>query len=72
MSGKKRLGPPDPRAQMHFKSLPRKDWLPVHYEDWVGDAERMITLMREQKRETDADAWQVEYERRTTEAQKAA
>ena len=48
MSGKKRLGPPDPRAQMHFKSLPRKDWLPVHYEDWVGDAERMITLMREQ------------------------
>ena len=62
----------DPRLQEHWKVLPRDQWLQIHYEWWVADAERMVALNNEHGRVNQADEWQVELERRRQEAQNHA
>jgi hypothetical protein len=52
---------------MHFKDLPKEQWLPMHYDWWVGEAEKMVALSRERGRMTQADEWQVIAEKRQAE-----
>ena len=58
----------DPRLAMSYKELPRAEWLPIHYEWWIGDAENMAKMHREGSRPKEADIWQAESERRADEA----
>jgi hypothetical protein len=63
----------DPRLGMHWKELPdKKTWLPCHWDWYLGDAEYMIKYFRDQGRTIEADAAQVEFERRLAEAQQVA
>lgn len=61
----------DSRLGMHYKELPRRDWLPCHYEWWIGDAEKMVALTKEHGRMTQADEWQIELDRRNAEREAA-
>lgn len=47
LEGRKALIAPDNPAEMHFKSLPVKEWLPLHYDQWVEEAERMVELCKQ-------------------------
>lgn len=65
IDGNKRLAPPDPRAQMHYKELSNKrDWLPCHWEWYVSDADKMIEFSRKNGRASQAEEWEVERDAR--------
>ncbi len=36
----------DPRLQMNFRELEKKDWLPIHWRWYIEDAEHMAQLSR--------------------------
>ena len=57
----------DPRLAMSFRELNRKDWLPCHWDWYVGDAEHMAQLNRNNGRLTQADEWQAIFEKRQNE-----
>jgi hypothetical protein len=40
---------------MNFRELPKKDWLPCHWDWYVGDAEHMAKLNRDNGRLTQGD-----------------
>jgi hypothetical protein len=57
----------DPRLGMSHRELSRKDWLPCHWDWYVGDAEHMAQLSRDNGRLTQADEWQAIFEKRQNE-----
>jgi hypothetical protein len=57
----------DHRLGMHYRELAKKEWLRCHWDWYVGDAEHMVRLSREQNRTQQTDEWKVEYERRMAE-----
>jgi hypothetical protein len=59
--------PADPRLNMSFRELPKKDWLPCHWDWYLGDAEHMAKLNRDNGRQTQADEWQAISDKRQQE-----
>lgn len=57
----------DPRLQMSFRELNKKDWLPIHWRWYVEDAEHMAQLSRDEGRATQAAEWQAIFEQRQRE-----
>ena len=57
----------DPRLGMSHRELNRKDWLPCHWDWYVGGAEHMAQLNRNNGRLTQADEWQAIFEKRQNE-----
>lgn len=54
----------DARLGVHWKMLSRKDWLPQHYDWWIGEAEDMLRMANETPAFIHKEVWQPELERR--------
>ena len=54
----------DSRLEEHWKSLPRDKWLDCHWDWYIADAEHMAKLSKEHGRDSQAEQWTIEAERR--------
>jgi hypothetical protein len=57
----------DPRFGVHFKALPRKEWMKQHYDWWVEEAEGMVNLARQNPALMNPAVWEAEVNRRNAE-----
>lgn len=57
----------DPRLGIHWKVLPRAQWMRQHYDWWIGEAEKMVDLATQNPNFMDLVGWQAEVARRKAE-----
>lgn len=50
----------DPRLNQHWKSIPKKDWLPQHFEWAVEEVQKMLDLARQNPTMLNVPMWEEE------------